>query len=171
LQSELDAVNARLLATCRPKDEFDNLLRQTNEAFAAETGAKVGLRGRLDVANAELLATSGQKVELENHIQKRIAGFAAEIEEKAELPGSLDAAIEGENMLIQAFADCREAVLGAKQEGIHKSGALQESANITADAIQADHQAKIEELRQVLAAETTSQPVAWTLKQLETTLK
>ena len=117
------------------------------------------------------MATSGQKVELENHLQKRIAGFAAEIEEKAELRGRLDAAIEGKNMLKQALADCREAVLDAKQEGIHKPEALQESAKITADTIQADHQAKIEELRQVLAAETTSQPVAWTLKQLETTLK
>jgi hypothetical protein len=44
LQSDLDAVNARLLATCGQKDEIDNLLRQTNEAFAAETGAKVELR-------------------------------------------------------------------------------------------------------------------------------
>ena len=115
------------------------------------------------MANAELLATSGQKVELETHLQKRIAGFAAEIEEKAELRGCLDAAIEGENMLKQALADCREAVLAAKQEGIHKLEALQESAKIATNTIQVDHQAKIEEPWQVLAAETTSQPVAWTL--------
>ena len=109
------------------------------------------------------MATSGQKVEVENHLQKRIAGFAAEIEEKAELRGHLDAAIEGEKLLKQALADCREAVLDAKREGIHKLEALQESAKITADTIQVDRQAKIEEPRQVLAAETTSQPVVRTL--------
>jgi hypothetical protein len=43
--------------------------------------------------------------------------------------------------------------LDAKQEGIHRLEALQESAKITADPTQADHQAKIEELRQALAAE------------------
>jgi hypothetical protein len=63
----------------------------------------------------------------------------------------------------KALADCREAVLDAKQEGIHKPKALQELAKITADTIQADHQAKIEEPRQVLAAETISQLVARTL--------
>lgn len=113
------------------------------------------------MASAELLATSGQKVELETYLQKEIVGFAAEIEERAELRGRLDAAIEGGNMLKQALADCREAALDAKHEGIHKLEALQESAKITPFKLITKR--RLKNHGRFLLLKPLPQPVAWTL--------
>jgi hypothetical protein len=114
------------------------------------------------VANAELLATSGQKVESENHLQRELRGSLQRSKKRLRSGDTSMQPLKARTCSNKALADCREAVLDAKQEGIHKPKALQELAKITADTVQADHQAKIEEQRQVLAAETISQLVTRT---------